>query len=274
MKKSIIPGFALTMTMTLFWVGLIVVIPLLGLVFEVSSMTWADFIKAISGPRMIHAYQITILASFAAAIINVFLGLLVSWVLSRYRFLGRRLIDALIDLPFALPTAIAGIALTTLYAPNGLFGHVLSKLGIDVSYTPLGIVIALLFVGFPFVVRVIQPVLQDFDPELEEAAMAMGATRWQCFSRIIFPYLIPALLTGFSMSFARGLGEFGSVIFIAGNMPMRSEVVSLMIYMKLEQYDLAGASAVAFVSLIFSLFLLLLINYLQHKITSRSEKGR
>jgi sulfate transport system permease protein len=226
-------------------------------------MTWDAFWTTVTAPRVVASYKLTFGASLIAAVVNLVFGLIVAWVLVRYRFPGKRLIDALVDLPFALPTAVAGIALTALYAPNGWIGSRLEPLGLKVAFTPLGIVVALTFIGLPFVVRTVQPVLEDLETELEEAAASLGATRWQTFTRVILPTLLPALLTGFALAFARATGEYGSVIFIAGNMPMISEITPLMIYSKLEQFDYAGATAIAVVMLAISFSLLLVINLLQ-----------
>jgi sulfate/thiosulfate transport system permease protein len=260
---SIIPGFSLTLGFTLFYLLLIVLIPLSGLFIKTATLNFGEFIKIVTDPRVMHAYKISFGISIAAAFINCFFGLILAWVLTRYRFPGKKLVDAAIDLPFALPTAVAGIALTALYAPQGWIGQYLEPLGIKIAFTPLGILIALLFVGLPFVVRTVEPVLQDIDREIEEAAMSLGATRWQTFQKVIFPTLMPALLTGFAMAFARGLGEYGSVIFIAGNIPRLSEIVPLIIVIKLEQYDYAGATAIACVMLVASFILLFIINWLQ-----------
>ena len=261
--RRVLPGFNLTLGYTLLYLSLIVLIPLSALIFKTFSMSWADFWAAVSAPRVLASFRLTFGASLIAACVNVVAGLLVAWVLVRYEFPGRRLLDAMVDLPFALPTAVAGIALTTLYAPNGWIGQYLEPLGIQLAFQPAGIVIALIFIGLPFVVRTVQPVLEDTEKELEEAAACLGATRWQTFWRVIFPAIAPALLTGFAMAFARAVGEYGSVIFIAGNMPMVSEITPLIIIGKLEQYDYAGATAVACVMLLISFILLLIINGLQ-----------
>lgn len=268
-SPSIIPGFGVTLGFTIFYLALIVIIPLSGLFFSAATLSWGEFIKTVTSERVLHAYKISFGISFCAALANMFFGLVVAWVLSRYQFPGKKILDALVDLPFALPTAVAGIALTTLYAPNGWIGQYLSPLGVKVAFTPLGIFIALMFVGFPFVVRTVEPILQDMERELEEAAASLGATRLQTFITVIFPSIIPALLTGFAMSFARGLGEYGSVIFIAGNMPKISEIVPLLIVVKLEQYDVAGATAIALVMLAASFIMLLVINTLQKMASKR-----
>jgi len=261
--RRVLPGFKLTLGYTLFYLGLIVLIPLSALLFKTFSMSWAQFVDAVASPRVLASYRLTFGASLIAALVNVVFGLLVAWVLVRYRFPGKKIVDALVDLPFALPTAVAGISLTALLADNGWVGQVVAPLGIQLAFNPNGVVIALIFIGLPFVVRTVQPVLEDTEKELEEAATCLGATRWQTFSRVIFPGIAPALLTGFAMAFARAVGEYGSVIFIAGNMPMVSEITPLIIIAKLEQYDYAGATAVASVMLGISFILLLVINGLQ-----------
>jgi sulfate transport system permease protein len=259
----VLPGFNLTLGYTLVYLSLIVLIPLSALVLKSLTLTWDQFWAAISSPRVLASYRLTFGASLIAALVNVVAGLLVAWVLVRYRFPGKRIVDALVDLPFALPTAVAGISLTALLASNGWIGQYLEPLGIQLAFNPNGVVIALIFIGLPFVVRTVQPVLEDTERELEEAAMSLGATRWQTFAHVIFPAIAPALLTGFAMAFARAIGEYGSVIFIAGNMPMVSEITPLIIIGKLEQYDVAGATAVAVVMLVMSFFMLLVINSLQ-----------
>jgi len=261
--RRVLPGFNLTLGYTLLYLSLIVLVPLSALVFKTFTLSWDQFWAAVSSPRVVASYKLTFGASFLAAIVNVFFGLLVAWVLVRYSFPGKKIVDALVDLPFALPTAVAGISLTALLAGNGWIGQYLEPLGIQLAFNPNGVVIALIFIGLPFVVRTVQPVLEDTERELEEAAMCLGATRWQTFSRVILPAILPALLTGFAMAFARAVGEYGSVIFIAGNMPMVSEITPLIIIGKLEQYDYAGATAVATVMLVLSFVLLLVINALQ-----------
>jgi len=261
--KRVLPGFNLTLGYTLLYLSLIVLIPLSALVFKTFTLTWEQFWTAVASPRVVASYQLTFGASLVAALVNVVFGLLVAWVLVRYTFPGKKIVDALVDLPFALPTAVAGIALTALLADNGWVGQVLAPYGIQLAFNRNGIVIALIFIGLPFVVRTVQPVLEDMEKELEEAATCLGATRWQTFRYVIFPTIAPALLTGFAMAFARAIGEYGSVIFIAGNMPMVSEITPLIIIGKLEQYDYAGATAVAVVMLVFSFVLLLIINALQ-----------
>jgi sulfate transport system permease protein len=261
--KRVLPGFKLTLGFTLFYLSVIVLIPLSALVFKTFTLTWDQFVVAVSSPRVMASYRLTFGASFIAALVNAVFGLLVAWVLVRYTFPGKKIIDALVDLPFALPTAVAGISLTALLASNGWVGSILEPHGIKLAFNPNGVVIALIFIGLPFVVRTVQPVLEDAEKELEEAATCLGATRWQTFRYVIFPTVAPALLTGFAMAFARAIGEYGSVIFIAGNMPMISEITPLIIIGKLEQYDYAGATAVAVVLLVISFALLLLINALQ-----------
>lgn len=261
--RRILPGFRLTLGITLLYLALVVLVPLLVLTVKAASLSWAQFAEAVSAPRVLAAYRLSFGASLIAASINVIFGVLVAWVLVRYDFPGRRLVDALVDLPFALPTAVAGIALAAVLAGNGWVGRWFEPWGIKLSFTPTAVVIALLFIGLPFVVRTVQPVLADMEPEWEEAAANLGATRWQTFRRILLPILLPAILTGFALAFARALGEYGSVIFVAGNLPMVSEIVPLIIIGKLEQYDYAGATAVASVMLVASFALLLSINGLQ-----------
>lgn len=261
--RKVLPGFNLTLGYTVLYLSLIVLIPLSALVFKTFTLSWEQFWAAVSSPRVVASYRLTFGASFLAALVNVFFGLLVAWVLVRYSFPGKKIVDALVDLPFALPTAVAGISLTALLAGNGWIGQYLEPLGIQLAFNPNGVVIALIFIGLPFVVRTVQPVLEDTERELEEAAMCLGATRLQTFRRVILPAILPALLTGFAMAFARAVGEYGSVIFIAGNMPMVSEITPLVIIGKLEQYDYAGATAVATVMLGLSFVLLLVINGLQ-----------
>ena len=261
--KRVLPGFKLTLGFTLFYLSLIVLIPLSALVMKTFTLSWEQFVSAVTSPRVIASYQLTFGASFLAALVNTVFGLLVAWVLVRYQFPGKKIIDALVDLPFALPTAVAGISLTALLASNGWIGSLLEPYGIQLAFNRNGVVIALIFIGLPFVVRTVQPVLEDAEKELEEAATCLGATRWQTFRYVIFPTIAPALLTGFAMAFARGVGEYGSVIFIAGNMPMLSEITPLIIIGKLEQYDYAGATAVATVMLLASFVMLLVINALQ-----------
>lgn len=261
--KRVLPGFNLTLGYTLLYLSLIVLIPISALFFKTFTLTWEQFWVAVTSPRVLASYRLTFGASLIAALVNLAFGLLLAWVLVRYKFPGKKIVDALVDLPFALPTAVAGISLTALLAGNGWIGQYLEPLGIKLAFTPAGIVIALIFIGLPFVVRTVQPVLEDAEKELEEAATSLGATRLQIFTKVILPHIAPALLTGFAMAFARAIGEYGSVIFIAGNMPMISEITPLIIIGKLEQYDYAGATAVAVVMLIISFILLLLINALQ-----------
>lgn len=259
-QPSVLPGFQLALAFTLVYLTLIVLLPLSGLFFTTAQLSWREFVAAVTSDRVMHAYYITFVCSLIAALINVVFGMIVVWMLVRYRFAGRQLLDAMVDLPFALPTAVAGIALTALYAPTGWIGQYLD---FKVAFTPIGITIALIFIGLPFVVRTVQPVLEDMDREVEEAASSLGASRLQVFRLVILPHITPALLTGFAMAFARALGEYGSVIFIAGNLPMKSEIIPLLIVAKLEQYDYAGATALAVVMLLASFLLLLVINLLQ-----------
>ena len=266
----VLPGFEITLGFTIAYLSLIVLIPLSALVFKTLNLTWEQFWQAVTAPRVVASYKLTFGASFLAASVNAFFGLLLAWVLVRYQFFGKKIVDALVDLPFALPTAVAGISLTALLAGNGWIGQYLEPLGIQLAFNRNGVLIALIFIGLPFVVRTVQPILEDVEKELEEAATCLGATRWQTFSRVIFPTLAPALLTGFAMAFARAIGEYGSVIFIAGNMPMVSEITPLIIISKLEQYDYAGATAVALVMLCAAFVMLLLINGLQAWQRSRS----
>lgn len=262
-SRSVLPGFGLSLGFTLAYLGLIVLIPLSAAFIRTAGMSWSDFVAAVASPRVLASYRLSFGASFAAAAVNAVFGLILAWVLVRYRFPGRRLVDALVDLPFALPTAVAGIALTTIYSPNGWVGQWLEPHGIKVAFTQLGVFVALTFVGLPFVVRTLQPVLEELEPEIEEASASLGANRWQTIVRVLLPELLPALLTGFALSFARALGEYGSVVFISGNMPMKTEIVPLLIITKLEQYDYRGATAIAVVMLIISFLMLLVINLLQ-----------
>ncbi|NBW44973.1 MAG: sulfate ABC transporter permease subunit CysT [Betaproteobacteria bacterium] len=259
-RHSVLPGFDLALGMAVTYLSLIVLIPLSAAFLKTFALTWSQFVDAVATPRVMASYQLTFGASLLAALVNAIFGLIMAWVLVRYPFPGKRIVDALVDLPFALPTAVAGISLTAIYAQNGWIGR---WLPFKVSFTPIGVWVALVFIGLPFVVRTVQPVIEDLNHELEEAAATLGADRWQTFSRIVFPILTPALLTGFAMAFARAIGEYGSVIFIAGNIPMVSEITPLLIITKLEQYDIAGATAIAVVMLVTSFFLLLLINLLQ-----------
>jgi len=262
-SRRVLPGFGLSLGVTITYLSLVVLVPLSAAFLKTAQLDWPAFVETVTAPRVMASYRLTFGASFAAAVVNGTFGLLVAWVLVRYRFPGRRIVDALIDLPFALPTAVAGIALTGLYAPNGWIGALLAPLGLKVAFTPVGVFVALTFIGLPFVVRTVQPVLATIPRELEEAAATLGATGMQAFRRVILPILLPALLTGFALAFARAIGEYGSVIFIAGNMPMVSEITPLIIITKLEQYDYVGATAVAVVMLAVSFVLLLAINLLQ-----------
>lgn len=262
-RVGVLPGFGLSMGYSLLYLSLIVLLPLSALLFKSATLSWDAFVAAVAAPRVLASYRLTFGASAIAACVNLVFGFVVAWVLVRYEFFGKAIVDALVDLPFALPTAVAGIALTALYAPNGWLGAALEPLGIKVAFTPLGVVVALTFIGLPFVVRTVQPVLEEAEHELEEAAASLGAGRWQTFTRVILPTVLPALLTGFALAFARAIGEYGSVIFIAGNMPMISEITPLLIITKLEQYDYAGATAIATVMLAISFALLLIINALQ-----------
>lgn len=262
-QHSVLPGFGLGLGFTIFYLSLVVLIPLSALFLKTSLLTWEAFVEAVTAPRVMAAYKLSFGAAALAAVLNAVFGLLVAWVLARYTFPGKRIVDALVDLPFALPTAVAGIALSAIYAENGWIGQYLATAGIKVAYTPLGVVVALTFIGLPFVVRTVQPVLADLEREVEEAAACLGASRLQTFTRILLPAILPALLTGFALAFARALGEYGSVIFIAGNLPMVSEITPLLIITKLEQYDYAGATAIASMMLVISFMLLLAINLIQ-----------
>ncbi|MFX3632024.1 MAG: sulfate ABC transporter permease subunit CysT [Candidatus Pristimantibacillus sp.] len=269
-SKNVLPGFGLSMGFTIVYLSLIVLIPLAGVFIKTTGLSWNEFWTVVTNPRVLASYRISFVTAFSAALINLVFGLLVAWVLVRYKFPGKKLIDSLVDLPFALPTAVAGIALTAIYAPNGWVGSLLEPLGLKVAYTPLGITIALIFIGIPFVVRTVQPVLQDLEKETEEAAVLLGAYRLRTFFKVILPELMPALLTGFALAFARGIGEYGSVVFISGNMPMKTEIAPLLIMTKLEQFDYAGATAIALVMLVVSFLLLLLINFFQWRINRRT----
>jgi sulfate transport system permease protein len=262
-RKGVIPGFGITMGTTLLWLSLIVLIPLSTLFFRTAALTFDQFIAIISSRRALHAFELSFGLSFAAALTNLVFGSIVVWALVRYRFPGRRLLDAIVDIPFALPTAVAGIVLTTLYAESGWIGGLLAPLGIRVAFTPLGIFIALVFIGLPFVVRTVQPVLEDLDGELEEAAASLGAGRWMTVRRVVLPSIVPALLTGFALALARAVGEYGSVIFIAGNLPNYSEIAPLLIVIRLQEFRYADATAIALVMLVISLLFLFLINALQ-----------
>lgn len=260
---NVLPGFGLTMGVTLLYLGLVVLIPLSTVFIKTTSGSWIQFWETVTAARVIASFRVSLAASFAAALINVVFGFILAWVLVRYSFPGKRLIDSLIDLPFALPTAVAGISLTALYAQNGWIGRWLAPLGIKVAFTPLGIVVALVFIGLPFVVRTVQPVLHDLQQDVEEAAVMLGARRGLIFRRVLLPELLPPLLTGFALAFSRAIGEYGSVVFISGNMPMQTEIVPLLIMTKLEQYDYVGATAIALVLLVLSFLLLFAINFLQ-----------
>lgn len=266
---SVLPGFRLSVGLTVTYLSLIVLFPLSMVFIEASTLDWKSFREVILDPRVVAAFRVSFLTAFAAAWTNVIFGLLVAWVLVRYQFPGRRLIDGLVDLPFALPTAVAGISLTTLYAENGWVGGLLKEWGVKVSFTPLGITVALVFIGLPFVVRLVQPVLEQLEVEMEEAAVMLGARRRHVVFRVIFPELLPALSVGFALAFARGIGEYGSVVFISGNMPMKTEIVPLLIMTKMEQFDYPGATAIAAVMLIVSFFLLLVINVFQWQASRR-----
>jgi sulfate/thiosulfate transport system permease protein len=262
-RGSVLPGFGLTMGFSLLYLSLLVLLPLSALVFRAMDLSWAEFWAVATDARSIASYKITFGASFVGAMINLVFGMLTAWVLVRYTFPGKRIVDALVDLPFALPTAVAGISLTSIYAYNGWIGQWFDPLGIRIAYTPLGVIVALTFIGLPFVVRTVQPVLDDLEKELEEAAVSLGAKRWQTFRRVLLPAVWPALLTGFALAFARAIGEYGSVIFISGNMPYKTEITPLLIVTKLEQYDYEGAAALAVVMLIVSFVMLFVINALQ-----------
>ena len=262
-RPNVLPGFRTTLGFTMIYLGLVVLVPLATLPARAAQAGWDTLWATISDPRVVASYKLSVGAALAAAVVNGVFGLIVAWVLARYRFAGRRMVDAFIDLPFALPTAVAGITLTTLYAPNGWLGAPLNRLGMKVAFTPLGITVALIFIGLPFVVRTLQPVIEDLDVEIEEAATSLGASRLHVLTRVILPYLFPAWLTGFALAFARAVGEYGSVVFISGNMPMRTEISPLLIITKLEQYDYAGATAIAAVMLVISFTLLLTVNALQ-----------
>jgi sulfate transport system permease protein len=262
-QHSVLPGFGLSLGFTMLYLSLIVLIPLSSLFFYTAAATWQKIWATVTDPRVVASYRLSFGAALAGALINSVFGFIVAWVLVRYQFPGKRIIDAMVDLPFALPTAVSGITLTALFAENGWIGSLLKPLGIKVAFTPLGVIFALTFIGLPFVVRTLQPAIQDLEEDAEEAAACLGAGRFQTFVRVIFPTLFPALLTGFSLAFARALGEYGSVVFIAGNMPMKTEITPLLIITKLEQYDYTGATAIALVMLIASFLLLLLINMLQ-----------
>ncbi|MFZ6645890.1 sulfate ABC transporter permease subunit CysT [Undibacterium sp. TJN25] len=270
--QRVIPGFRLSLGFTLFYLGLIVLIPLSAVFLKTFTMTWEAFWNTVTSDRVLASYRLTFGASLIGALLNTVFGGIVAWILVRYKFPGKKLVDAMVDLPFALPTAVAGITLATLYSPNGWIGRFLEPLGLKVAFTPLGVVVALTFIGLPFVVRTVQPVLEEAEKELEEAAISLGASHWQTFTRVILPTILPALMTGFALAFARATGEYGSVIFIAGNMPMVSEITPLFMITKLEQYDYAGATAIAVVMLLLSFTLLLTINALQAWSRRNNEK--
>jgi sulfate transport system permease protein len=262
-KRSVLPGFGLSLGYTILYVSLIVLIPLAGVVIKTTEQSWDEFWRTVTNARVLASIEVSLTTSFAAALVNAVFGTILAWVIVRHEFPGKRIIDGLVDLPFALPTAVAGISLTAIYAQNGWLGSWFAKLGIKTAYSPLGITIALIFIGLPFVVRTIQPVLQDLEKDVEEAAASLGASRFRTFRKIIFPGILPSLLTGFALAFARGIGEYGSVVFISGNMPMKTEIAPLLIRTKLEQYDYVGATSIAFVMLVISFILLLIINSLQ-----------
>jgi len=272
-RPSILPGFGITLGLTVLYLSLIVLIPLSGLFLKTATITWQRFWQTVTDPRAFASYRLTFGAAFAGAVANAIFGFIVAWSLVRYNFRGKRIVDAVVDLPFALPTAVSGIALTALYSPNGWIGRLLEPLGIKAAFSPLGVAIALTFIGLPFVVRTLQPAIEELDSGVEEAAMTLGAGRFQTFRQVIFPFMLPALLTGFAMAFARALGEYGSVVFISGNMPMRTEISSLLIIAKLEQYDYAGATSIAVVMLVSSFLMLFAVNMLQGWFSRRLGKG-
>jgi sulfate transport system permease protein len=272
-KPSALPGFGLTLGITVAYLSLVVLIPLAATFLKTATLDWAQFVRAVSSPRVLASYRLTFFSALGGALINAVFGFLVAWVLVRYTFPFKRIVDAVVDLPFALPTSVAGISLAAVYAGNGWIGQFLEPLGIKIAFTPAGVLVALTFIGLPFVVRTVQPVLEEFEREQEEAAACLGASRWLTFRRVVLPAVFPALLTGFALAFARALGEYGSVIFIAGNVPMKSEITSLLIITKLEQYDYAGATAIAVVMLVVSFLMLLLINTLQWYLQRRTGRG-
>jgi sulfate transport system permease protein len=272
-KRNVLPGLRLSLGVTLFYVGLIVLLPLAALAVKAASLGPSEYWAIVSSPRSVASYKVTVLAALGATIFNLFFGLALAWVLTRYRFPGRRLVDAMVDLPFALPTAVAGISLTALFSANGWFGSVLAHLGITVAYTPLGIMIAMCFTSLPFIVRTVQPVLEDLDPALEEAAQSLGGSDWTIFRKVILPLLTPALLAGTSLSFARSLGEFGAIIFIAGNQPMSTEITALLIFIRLEEYDYQAAAAIASVLLITAFVMLAITNWMQARALRYTVKG-
>lgn len=270
-NRGVLPGFGLSMGVTLFMLCLLVLIPLSTLFLKTTTMTWPEFLEVLQSPRVIASLKLTFGTAFLGALINSIFGVIGAWVLVRYSFPGKRIVDGLVDLPFALPTAVAGITLTTLYSSHGWMGKPLAALGIKAAYNPLGILIALTFIGIPFVVRTVQPILEDFDRDMEEAASTLGASRWQTIRTVIFPVLFPSILTGFTLAFARAVGEYGSVVFIAGNMPLKTEITALLIMTKLEQFDYAGATAIAVIMLVASFLLILVINIIQWR--SRLKQG-
>ncbi|HWO52805.1 MAG TPA: sulfate ABC transporter permease subunit CysT [Paenibacillus cookii] len=270
-QSRVLPGFGLTLGFSVAYLSLVVLVPLSALLINSTGLDWAKFWQVATDPRVLASYRISFTTSAAAALVDAVLGLLLAWVLVRYEFPGRKLCDALIDLPFALPTAVAGVSLTALYTPNGWIGSLLAPLGVKVAFSQLGITLALMFIGLPFVVRTLQPVLQDMDRDAEEASATLGAGRFRTFRSIVLPALVPPLLTGFALAFARGIGEYGSVVFISGNMPMKTEIAPLLIMSKLEQYDYAGASAVAVLLLLISFLMLLVINSLQRWSSRKKE---
>ena len=272
-KPSALPGFGLTLGITVAYLSLVVLIPLAATFLKTATLDWDQFVRAVTSPRVLASYRLTFFSALGGALINALFGFLVAWVLVRYTFPFKRIVDAVVDLPFALPTSVAGISLAAVYAGNGWIGQFLAPLGIKIAFTPAGVLVALTFIGLPFVVRTVQPVLEEFEREQEEAAACLGASRWLTFRRVVLPAVFPALLTGFALAFARALGEYGSVIFIAGNVPMKSEITSLLIITKLEQYDYAGATALAVVMLVVSFLMLLLINTLQWYLQRRTRRG-
>ncbi|NIK78500.1 sulfate transport system permease protein [Paenibacillus castaneae] len=269
-SRNVLPGFGLSLGFILFYLSIIVLIPLAAVFFKTAELSWSEFWSTVTNARVVASYRVSFTTAFLAGLVNAVFGLLIAWVLVRYRFPGKKIIDSLVDLPFALPTAVAGIALTAIYAPNGWMGSILAPLGVKVAYSPIGITIALIFIGLPFVVRTVQPVLQDLEKETEEAAVMLGAYRLRTFWKVILPELMPSLLTGFALAFARGIGEYGSVVFISGNMPLKTEITPLLIMTKLEQYDYAGATAIALVMLVVSFLMLLVINLLQWRMNRRT----
>ncbi|MCO5731753.1 sulfate ABC transporter permease subunit CysT [Rhizobium sp. SSA_523] len=273
MNRNVLPGLRLSLGITLFYVGLIVVLPLAALAYKAASLGPSNYWTIISSPRALASYRVTVLAALGATVFNLFFGFALAWVLTRYRFPGRRLVDAVVDLPFALPTAVAGISLTALFSANGWFGSALADLGIKVAYTPLGIMIAMCFTSLPFIVRTVQPVLEDLDPALEEAAQSLGGSDWTIFAKVILPLLSPALMAGTSLSFARSLGEFGAIIFIAGNQPMKTEITALLIFIRLEEYDYQAAAAIASVLLITAFVMLAMTNWAQARALRYTVKG-